>query len=70
MGELFQPWHLVVLFLVFCTIFVLPAIFYILTVQKLLNKCAPGSRTLDPNLVWLFIIPLVGLVFTSLSCSA
>ena len=63
MGDLFQPWHIILLFMVFGVLFLLPAIFYILTLQKSLNKCAPSSRTLEPGLVWLFIVPLVNLVF-------
>ena len=63
MGDLLQPWHLIVLFFFFGVLFLLPAIFYILTLQRTLYKCAPSSRTLDPGMVWLYIVPLVNLVF-------
>jgi hypothetical protein len=63
MGDLLQPVHLLVLFFFFGVLFLLPAIFYILTLQGTLNKCAPISRTLDPGMVWLYIVPLVNLVF-------
>lgn len=63
MGELLQPWHLIVLFFVFGVFFLLPAIFYVLTLQRTLYKCAPISRTLEPGMVWLYLVPLVNLVF-------
>ena len=62
MGELFQPTHLLIIFIVL-GVFLLPVIFYLLTLQGALQKCAPQSRTLEPALVWLYIIPLVNLVF-------
>jgi cobalamin synthase len=61
LGELFAPWHLLILLIVF-GFFSLPVIFYILTLQKALRKCAPQSRTLEPGLVWLYLIPVVNLV--------
>jgi hypothetical protein len=64
MGDLFQPWHLMVLSFVFGVFFLVPAIFYILTLQKALSQCAPVSRTMEPALVWLLIIPFVNLVFS------
>jgi hypothetical protein len=44
-------------------IFLAPGIFYVLTLQKTLKKCAPESRTLEPGLLWLFLIPFVNIVF-------
>ncbi|MFC6644781.1 hypothetical protein ACFQBQ_04070 [Granulicella cerasi] len=44
-------------------IFLLPKIFYILTLQKALAKCAPTSRTMEPMMFWIFLIPLVDIVF-------
>jgi hypothetical protein len=63
MSDLLQPWHLMVLFSVSMVMFGLPAIFYILALQKALNKCAPVSRTMEPHLVWLLIVPFVNLIF-------
>jgi hypothetical protein len=63
MGDFFQPWHLMVLFFIFGILFVVPAIFYILTLQKTLDRCGPVSRTMEPGMVWLLIIPFVNLVF-------
>ena len=61
MGELFAPAHLLILMIVF-GIFLVPVILYILTLQKTLQKCAPESRTIEPILIWLYLIPLVNLV--------
>jgi hypothetical protein len=38
-------------------------IFYLLTLQKALTKCAPASRTMKPGKVWLVLIPLFGHVW-------
>ncbi|MDE1156229.1 MAG: hypothetical protein PW735_10945 [Acidobacteriaceae bacterium] len=48
---------------VFIGIFLIPKIFYLLTLQNALKKCAPQSRTMEPPLVWLFMIPVVDIVF-------
>lgn len=63
MGELLQPWHLMVLFFVF-GLFFLPTIFYILTLQKALNKCSVGSRTMQPGTMWLLLIPVFSLIWS------
>jgi hypothetical protein len=39
----------------------LAGVFYPLTLQRTLEKCAAGSRTLSPGLVWLMLIPLFNL---------
>lgn len=62
MGELFAPWHLLIILAV-AVLLLLPAIFYLLALQKLLQKCSPASRTMEPGLVWLLLIPFVNLVF-------
>lgn len=66
MGDLLQPWHLIIVFgfLVMAGLFFLPAIFYILTLQNALKKCAPESRTIDPGLIWLYLIPVVNFIFS------
>lgn len=63
MGELIQPWHIMVLGLISCVIFVIPAIFYLLTLQNALAKCHPAARTMEPGLVWLCLIPLFHFVW-------
>lgn len=64
MGDLIQPWHFVVLGLfVGVCIFLLPMIFYLLTLQKALSKCTPGFRSPDPGMVWLLLIPVFNLIW-------
>ena len=62
MGELIQPWHLLILLVVF-GFFALPFVFYILSLQRALEKCAPVSRTLSPGSLWVLLVPLVGVIF-------
>jgi hypothetical protein len=62
MGDLLQPWHLIVLLLV-SGIFLVPAIFYLLTLQNVLIRCAPASRTMEPGMVWLSLIPFFNLIW-------
>ena len=38
-------------------------IFYLLTLQKALLRCAPERRAMQPGLVWLLLIPCVGYVW-------
>jgi hypothetical protein len=52
------------IFVLVCIVIALvPAIFYLLTLQKTLNKCAPGARTMEPGMVWLLLIPIFGIVW-------
>ena len=44
-------------------IFLVVAIFFILTLSRALAKCSPQSRTMAPAMVWLLLIPLVNLVW-------
>lgn len=44
-------------------LFLLPAIFYLISLQKALERCAPQCRTMPPGQVWLLLIPLFGLVW-------
>jgi hypothetical protein len=64
MGDLLQPWHLFVLVFFFLfPLFLIPKIFYLLTLQKALSKCAAASRTMEPGLVWLLLVPVFNLVW-------
>ena len=38
-------------------------VFYLLTLQKALNRCSPQNRTMTPGLVWLQIIPFFSYVW-------
>ena len=41
----------------------IPLIFYILSLQKALNRCAPENRAMEPGMIWLLLVPLVNLVW-------
>ena len=49
--------------LVVIAIMLVPAIFYLLTLQKALNRCSPECRAMNPGMVWLMFIPLFNLVW-------
>jgi len=44
-------------------IFLVPVIFYLLTLQKALNRCSPENRAMAPGMVWLMLIPLFNLIW-------
>ena len=53
---------LVGIFVVFA-ILLIPTIFYLLTLQKALNRCSPENRAMQPGMVWLMLIPLFNLIW-------
>jgi hypothetical protein len=53
---------LVIMLIVFA-IALIPAIFYILTLQKALNRCSPENRAMAPGMVWLMLVPLLNIVW-------
>ncbi|HEY1210013.1 MAG TPA: hypothetical protein VGE85_11635 [Terracidiphilus sp.] len=63
MGDLFQPTHLLILMLVFSLFFLLPFIFYILTLTRALTKCSVTSITIEPGMLWLLLVPFVNMVW-------
>ncbi len=46
-----------------CLIALVPAIFFILTLQKTLTTISPENRKMQPGQVWLMLIPLFNLVW-------
>lgn len=50
----------------FCLVFLVVAIFYLLTLSKALAKCSPATRTMQPAMVWLLLIPLFNLIWNFL----
>ena len=44
-------------------VFLLPTIFYLLSIQTCLSRCSEDVRTLSPGLVWLMLIPLFNLIW-------
>jgi hypothetical protein len=51
------------LLVIFICLALIPAIFYLLTLSRALKKCSPASRTMQPDMVWLLLIPLFNLVW-------
>lgn len=49
-------------FYAFSCLFLIPFIFYLVTLNNALAKCAPETRALDPVMIWLCLVPVVGLV--------
>jgi hypothetical protein len=49
--------------LIICAVMLVPAIFYLLTLQKALNRCSPENRAMNPGMVWLMFIPLFNIVW-------
>lgn len=49
-----------IVILVVMAALLLPLIFYILTVRRAIEKCAPESRAMKPDHVWFLLIPLFG----------
>lgn len=63
MGYMLHPGHFLILGSVFGLLFLVPGIFYLLTLQKALDKCAPTSRTMQPGLVWLLLVPFFNVIW-------
>ena len=49
--------------LIVFAIMLIPAIFYLLTLQKALDRCSPENRAMAPGLVWLMLIPLFNIIW-------
>ena len=49
--------------LVIILVAMLPQIFFLLTLSKALSRCSPRNRTQEPGMVWLALIPFVGIVW-------
>ena len=51
------------LFLILFAALILPTVFYLLTLQRALQKCSPKNRSQSPGLVWLEIVPFLGFIW-------
>lgn len=40
-----------------------PLVFYIMTLQKTLNRCAPENRAIQPAMLWLLLVPCFNFVW-------
>ena len=49
--------------LIVIAIMIIPAVFYVLTLQKALNRCSPECRAMNPPMVWLLFIPLFNVIW-------
>jgi hypothetical protein len=49
--------------LIFLTVLMIVDIFFLVTLQRTLGRCAPHNRTMSPPLVWLLLIPTFELVW-------
>jgi len=49
--------------LIIVVIALVPAILYLLTLRKALNRCSPENQAMAPGMVWLMFIPLFGLAW-------
>ena len=54
---------LLISLLVLFPLSIIPMIFYLLTIQKALQRCSPPNRSMDPGQVWLLLIPVFNLVY-------
>ena len=59
---LFQPTHLLVIFFM-ATLMLVPAVFFLLTLQRALARCSLETRATSPESVWLMLIPIFNLVY-------
>jgi hypothetical protein len=62
MGSQLSPIFILVVLVSLC-LFLAPLVFYIRTLQSVLNKCASNARTLSPGKLWLIFVPLFGLIW-------
>jgi len=44
-------------------IFLVPFVFYVLTLQKALNRCAPENRAMEPTMIWLLLVPCFNIIW-------
>jgi len=49
--------------LAFAGTFLVIAVFYLGLLARILKKCSPQARTMEPGLVWLLLIPLVSSIW-------
>jgi len=53
-----------ILILIGLCVCLIPEIFFILTVQKALRRCAPENQVMSPGAAWLMIVPVFNLVWS------
>jgi len=63
LGGLGLPEILLVSMFFFLPLCILPMIFFLMTMQKALQRCSRHNRAMDPSQVWLMLIPVFNLVW-------
>jgi hypothetical protein len=53
----------IILILFVLGVMIIPQIFYLITLQKTIEKVSNENRKIQPNQVWLTLIPLFGLIW-------
>ena len=51
------------LFFIMRGLWLLPLIFYLVTLHRALDRCSPSNRVMSPYLVWLLIVPLFNVIW-------
>ena len=55
--------EIMVIMLIVVAICLIPEIFFVLTLQKALQRCSPENRVMSPGLTWLLLVPVFNLVW-------
>ncbi len=63
MNSAFGSFGIIIVIVIVVAIFLIPQIFYLLTLHRTLDLCAPHNRKIPPGQVWLILIPLFGIVW-------
>jgi hypothetical protein len=58
MPSFIGPWEIMIVLVA-----IIPFIFYLLALQRALERCSPQNRSMTPGLVWLLLIPLFAIVW-------
>jgi hypothetical protein len=53
----------IILIFIVIGVMLIPQIFYLISLQKTLNEVSNENRKMQPNLVWLVLIPIFGLIW-------
>jgi Trk-type K+ transport system membrane component len=61
-GAAFTAGTIAIALIAIAVVFVIN-IFFILTLQKALNRCSPENRAMAPGLIWLLLIPLFNVIW-------
>ncbi|MFA6058813.1 MAG: hypothetical protein WC756_11490 [Taibaiella sp.] len=57
------PTLMPVMVLIALVVFLIPVIFYLITLQNTLKAISPENRKMEPGMVWLLLIPIFNIVW-------